>query len=341
MLQKQRESMYVVGCDLSPETGEGFLAISLIELVQTRFSVIVYTDKLVQILRSHPLLRDRFLPLYLFTVCVVLRLGSHRVVLLNYVPIWNFLNAILARCGVQLAPITGSVLIVSARASLRERFIRLYFQRALITLSAWLLPRRSFVWCATPSVFLQLQNAGLKNLAFGFPYLHKIKPLPPMPKTFDLFIYSNAHPTKNHEAVRQFLASPLTRRFNICYVGPATETHSNVLSFSLIPEEEFNQLLARSRLYLTFSFEDAGITGFKALAYGMPVLCPNSSGLAYSVQYEGPYCFADPYDLEDICSKVSTLLSCKLLKEKSKLTKKFDQIKEQNNDASIKWISSL
>lgn len=341
MTGNQRESMYVVGCDLSPQTGEGFLAMSLIELVQTRFTVTIYSDRLVQALRSRPLLRDRFLPLYLFAVCLALRFCSHRVVLLNYVPIWNFLIAVLARCGVRLAPITGSVLVVPARASLRERFIRLHLQRALITLSTWMIPRSQFLWCATPSVFLHFQHAGLQNLGFGFPYLNKIKPLPPIAKTFDLFIYSNAHPVKNHKAVQQFLASPLTRNFNICYVGPSEETHNNVSSFGTIPEGEFNQLLARSRLYLTFSFEDAGITGFKALAYGMQVLCPRSSGLAYSVQYEWPYCFSDPFDVEDICKNVLSLLGCETVQQKCKLTEKFEQLKEKYDDVSIKWLLSL
>lgn len=341
MIGKESKSIYVVCCDFSLNTGEGFLANSLIELVQTRFSVIVYNDKLVQVLRTRRLLLDRVLPLYLFVVCLALRLGRRRVVLLNYVPIWNFLNAILARCGVRLAPITGSVLVVPARASLMERFIRQYLQRVLITLSQWLLPRKQFFWCATPSVYLQLQHAGLQNLGFGFPYLNKIMPPPTMAKTFDLFIYSNAHPVKNHGSVRQFLVAPLTRNFNICYVGPLVETHQNVSSFGSIPEEEFNKLLASSRVYLTFSFEDAGITGFKALAYDIPVLCPQSSGLAFSVQYDEAFCFADPYDVEDICNKSSYLLGCDSLQHKNKLIDKFYKLKETYDIVSIKWVSSL
>jgi hypothetical protein len=343
MTGKQRMSIYVVGCDLSPKTGEGFLANSLIELIQTRFSVAVYTDRFVLAFRLRPLLRARVLPLYLFAVCLALRLGRHRVVLLNYVPIWNFLNAVLARCGVRLAPITGSVFVVSARAGLRERLIRLYLQRVLVTLSEWLLPRKSYLWCATPSVFLQLQHTGRQNLGFGFPYLNKIRPLPlpPMTKIFDLFIYSNVHPVKNHGAVRQFLNSTLTRNFNICYVGPLVETHQNVSSFGSIPEGEFNKLLASSSVYLTFSFEDAGITGFKALAYDIPVLCPLSSGLAFSVQYDEAFCFADPYDVEDICNKSSYLLGCDSLQHKSKFMDKFYKLKETYDNVSIKWVSSL
>ena len=338
---KPRKSMYVVGCDLSTKTGEGFLANSLIELIQTRFSVAVYTDPFVQALRSHSMLRDRFLPLYLFAVCLVLRLGCNRVLLLNYVPIWNFLNAVLACCGVRLAPITGSVFVVPARASLRERLIRLYMQKLLVKITVWLLPRMSFLWCATPSVYLLLKQSGRQNLGFGFPYLNKIKPLPPMVKTFDLFIYSNSHPVKNHGAVRQFLSSPLTRNFNICYVGPPERTLQNVFLFGVVPEEEFNHLLARSRLYLTFSFEDAGITGLKALAYGIKVLCPSRSGLAFSLQYEEPYCFADPYDVEKICQMLSSLLACDSVQQTSKLTEKFDLLKEKYHETSIKWVSSL
>lgn len=341
MVASQRKTACVVGCDLSPETGEGFLANSLIELVGARYVVTVYTDRIVRALRSRPFLRDRVLPLYLFVVCLALRLGTHKVVLLNYVPIWNFLNAIMACCGVRLGPITGSVFVVPARAGLKELIMRLYLQRVLIMLSERLLPRRTFLWCATPSVFMQLQRAGLKNLDFGFPYLNNINPMTPMTKTFDLFIYSNAHPVKNHDAVRQFLTSPLTRGFNICYVGQEAETHHNVLSFRSIPEENFNKLLARSRLYLTFSFEDAGITGFKALAYGIPVLCPRSSGLAFSVQYEEAYCFGDPYNVEDISSRAFSLLRCDTVLQKSKMTEKFKQLKEKYNDASIKWVSSL
>jgi hypothetical protein len=73
----------------------------------------------------------------------------------------------------------------------------------------------------------------------------------------------------------------------------------------------------------------------------MLVLCPSRSGLAFSVQYEEPYCFADPYAVEDICNKTSSLLDCETVQQKSKLTEKFDQLKEKYDDASLKWVSSL
>ena len=341
MISSKRKTAYVVGCDLSPETGEGFLALSLIELMRSSLNVTIYNDRFIQILRSFALLRDRVLPLYLFAVCLTLRLLGCRVVLLNYVPIWNFLNAFLALCGVRLAPITGSVLVTPARASFGERIKRLYLQRVLIKIFERLLPQRTFFWCATPSVFIRLQNAGLRNLCFGFPYLNKIEPAPKMTKTFDLFIYSNAHPVKNHNAVIRFLSSQLTSGLKICYVGPALKTHQNVTSFSSVIEQDFNQLLARSRLYLTFSFEDAGITGFKALAYGIPVLCPKISGLAFAVQYNVSYCFVDPYNIDEIISKSIFLLDPKTGDQKKIMIEKFNKLKENYNEASFKWVASL
>lgn len=341
MVPSKRKTAYVVGCDLSPETGEGFLALSLIELMRSCFDVTIYTDRFTQILSSFDLFRDRVLPFYLFIVCLTLRLFGYRVVLLNYVPIWNFLNALLAFCGVRLAPITGSVLITPARASFWERIKRLYLQRALIKIFELLLPRRTFFWCATPSVFLRLQNAGLRNLCFGFPYLNKIEPAPKMTKTFDLFIYSNSHPVKNHKAVIKFLSSQSSLGLKICYVGPPLKTHPNVTSFSGVLEKDFNHLLACSRLYLTFSFEDAGITGFKALAYGIPVLCPRSSGLAFAVQYDVSNCFIDPYNIDDVLSKSIFLLSPEAVNQNSLMIQKFNKQKENYNEAASKWVTSL
>lgn len=333
--------IHAIACDLSPETGEGFLALSLIDLMRTRFDVKIYTDCVVRRLRSNPLLRDRVLPIYLFCVCLVLRIRRHKVALLNYVPIWNFLNAFLARCGVRLAPMTGSALIVPARASIGERLKRKYFQKLFIMATERLLPVRTLLWCATPSVYLELQRAGLRNLYFGFPYLNKIQPVAPVVPVYDIFIYSGTHPIKNHEAVRQFLAHPIARQFKICYVGPTTgENCLGVDFYRAIPEDEFNLLLAKSRLYVTFSYEDAGITGFKALSYGIPVLCPRTSGLAYAIEYDESYCYPDPYDTMEILNRIVYLLSNPQAACRD-LTQTYHQLKEKSRISSATWLSSL
>lgn len=335
-----RLQIYVVGCDLSPETGEGFLALSLIDLMQTRFAVKVYTDWMVRFLRRSPLFRDRVLPIYIFFVCLVLRVGQHKVVLLNYVPIWNFLNAFLARFGVRLAPITGSTLLVPARPTMCEWVKRKYVQKLLILLTECFLPRRTFLWCATPSVFLELQRAGMENLCFGFPYLNKIQPLSPVSPVFDVFIYSGTHAIKNHEAVRQFIAHPMAHRLKVCYVGPTLGNQPHISSHCGISEEEFNQLLAKSRLYVTFSYEDSGITGFKALAYGVAVLCPQKSGLAFSLEYDESHCYPDPHDADEIHNRITLLLATPPASRKD-LTETFHHLKDKSSTSADTWLLSL
>ena len=333
--------IFAIGCDISPKTGEGFLAQSLIDLMRTRFSVAIYTDWVINLARKNILLRDRVLPIYISFVCLFLRIRQRKVVLLNYVPIWNFLNAVLARCGVRLAPMTGSALLVPARASMSERVKRKYIQKLFIMLTKHLLPARTLLWCATPSVFIELQRAGLENLCFGFPYLNKIQSISPVEPVYDIFIYSGTHPVKNHEATRRFITHSMVRRFKICYVGPAIGVdYSHVHSYHQIPEEEFNQLLATSRLYVTFSYEDAGITGFKALAYGINVLCPLTSGLAFALEYDKSSCYLDPYDVDEIYSRVVDLLGNPRASRKD-LTDTFHRLKEKSNTASAIWLASL
>lgn len=341
MTAENRTTAYVLGCDLSLETGEGFLAHSLIDLIQARFDIIIYNDLIVRQLCVVPVFRDRVLPIYLFIVCLMLRLYRRRVILLNYVPIWNFLNAILARCGVHLAPITGSVFIVPARASRRELIKRRYVQRILVALSGWLLPRDKFIWCATHSVYQQLNQAGFSKIGLGIPYLSRIKPFPYGEKNFDIFIYSGNHPIKNHDAVLQFLENPLSRNFTICYVGPPFNFKPNVSCFNSISEQQFDILLSSARIYLTFSFEDSGITGFKALANSMPVMCPRRSGLAHATSYDEDYCFEDPYDSEILYHMASKLLCERSTKFHSQSHNIFAYLKAQHEKASGEWISSL
>lgn len=339
-----RPSLLAIGCDLSAVTGEGFLALSIVDLMQSRFSVSIYSDLIMQGLGQHGLLRDRLLPLYVFIVCIAQRLAGRRVVLLNYVPIWNFLNSFLTRCGVRLAPVTGSALVVPARARRCDRLLRLHLQKLLIGATCFLLSRRFVLWCATPSVYQTLKTAGFPQLYFGFPFLSRIHARVPQPVIFDVFIYSGTHTIKNHEAVCRWLHYTASTDLKVCYVGPnLPEKYSQVQAFEQLPEDAFNSMLARSALYVSFSFEDAGITGFKALAFGVPVLCPTSSGLAYALEYSDTYCFTDPFDSPDILQRVECLLPEARDRNRSSNAchSVFYQLQEQSTAAAAAWLASL
>lgn len=339
----EKSKIIALACDSSLSTGEGFLAHSIIDLMSERYFVSIYDDFVMRRLGCHRLLRDRFLPMYVFAVCVVQRLAGNQVILLNYVPIWNFLNCFLTRCGVRLGPVTGSALMVPARSSWHVRFMRLQVQSLLIRISCMLLSRHTPLWCATPSVYQTLKKAGLKQLYFGFPFLSRIEIQSPQPVKFDVFIYSGTHDIKNHEAVRQWFQTIASTNLKVCYVGPNLPLkYSHVWTYEHLHTDVFDTKLACSSLYLSFSFEDAGITGFKALAFGVPVLCPRSSGLANALEYREMYCYSDVYDSSDILQRVEQLLPAaqqRLISDACRTF--FIKLKDQSTASASAWLGAL
>ena len=336
-----RPKILALACEMSPTTGEGYLARSLIDLMQSSFEVSVYTDSFMRLLYRHTFARDRLLPVYIFFLCLGLRLVGTRVVLLNYMPIWNFLNAFLARVGVFLGPITGSALISPARPRWLQRISRVYVQKLFIFLTSKLLPSRRLYWCATPSVFRVLGCSGFKKLYLGFPYLSSIRPAERAVGSaeFDIFIYSGRHTIKNHTAAYGWINRNVDD-FRVCYVGPDLNLpHSKLVAFNTVPEERFNELLSCSALYLSFSFEDAGITGMKALAFGVPVLCPHQSGLAYAVEYRTENCYVDPFDFADITRLVRNILSEQ--SDPDSYRQRFIDLKGKSNKAATAWLESM
>jgi hypothetical protein len=341
---KEKTKIYAIACDFSPNTGEGFLARSIVDLMRSIYAVSVYTDFLMRWFQRSDFLRDRLLPLYVFIICVVQRLTGKRVVLLNYTPIWNCLNGLLTRCGVCLGPITGSALMLPARANWYVRLLRTHVQKLLIAATLFTISHRRVIWCATPSVYKTLKRDGFRQLFFGFPFLSSIKIKAPQRALFDVFIYSGTHGIKNHGAVCQWLQQVSSSDLKVCYIGPnLPQKYSNIQSFEMLQEEAFNSMLACSAIYISFSFEDAGVTGFKALAFGVPVLCPVQSGLGFALDYSAINCFADPFDSLNILHKVERLLP--EARQRTGISdechKVFYQLQQQSASAAGAWLSAL
>jgi len=299
----------VVAADISPNTGEGFLAISLIRLLRQRFEVCIYRDLVIRGLRSNRFARDRILPLYLVCTCALLRLLRRKVILLNYVPAWNFLQALLTHIGVILGPITGSASVIPTRPTAWQTLTRRWLQGICILLTRVSLSTRQVYWCATPSVHRALTKRHRLRCSFAFPYLREIAVGASNEIEYDIFIYSTKHPIKNHPAAVKFVELCSAMSYRIIFVGDNNiDKNSNVDAYRMLEQSTFDDLLSRSALYISFSNEDSGITGFKALAMGVPVLCPAISGLGYALNTLQQYYYDDPYDTGALVEKVEEIL---------------------------------
>ena len=333
--------LYILGCDLRLDTGEGFLANSIISELKSSHDVLVYEDPIIHFLRMSNFARDRIQPIYIFFVGLLLLVRKKKVVVVNYIPIWNFLNSLLVRFGAQIGPVTGSVGIVPKESNFFDKFCREYLQVTLIHFFLKLCPREIFLWAATPSVMCQFQEYKFRNLAFAFPFASYIEELEVSDKKFDIFIYSSNHPIKNHPAMLRALDILRADNYSICYVGPSLErSYEGVTCYSNLSESEFNRHLASSKLYISFSNEDAGITGMKALAYGLPVLCPLQSGLSFMTSFDQSYTYNDPYDSLEIANKANYLLGkASFFRDKSK--RYFFKLRADSMRVLSKWSKAL
>ena len=338
---KRNRILAFIACDISTKTGEGYLANALINYTENiSFKrKYVYTDVIVRLLRKNEFFRDRVLPFYLFVISVFLLLIGHRVVVLNYVPIWNFLNAILVRFGAVIGPVTGSLTSIPHNAGIIVRFLRGTLQLAFARVFRLVYPANEFIWAATKSVSTFL---GQEKAIFGLPYIFNIKPLSSSDdmEKYDIFVYSSNHPIKNHKVLTIFLDFLQDENYKVCYVGPEVKSHNFLCQHKKLCESEFNQKLAQSNLYLSFSYEDSGITGLKAMASKIPILCPKKGGLSKFLKQNKYMCFDDINNFTEILSKIKLVN-----KNSAKLGEYtyvcFNNLLIKSEHASCSWLKKI
>ncbi len=328
-------------CDVAPDTGEGFLAQAVLAQIAATESVTLYCDPIVERLRAVPFARDRLLPLYLGLVILVSLFARRKCLLLNYVPIWNFMNAGLTRLGLRLGPVTGSVGVVPARPGLRDRWVRGGLQRTLaVTTMKLLAPTRCY-WAATPSVHGALSTRIASPVVFGFPVAPHVRERWATDKAHDFFLDSTGHPLKNHPAALALAKRLAEAGYKVFCVGDGFSAVSPLLTArSRLDESEFNAILAGSRVFVSTSFEDSGITCLKALASGVPAFCPRSSGMAVMVENDAAWCFDDPYETDVVASRAIELLNNS--ESAAPVARmRFQRAKQAAAEAFAFWKSSL
>lgn len=304
------KSIVLFACDVSQHTGEGFLANAVLAKLPENRALYVYNDPIVTWLRLYSFARDRLLPLYLTWVIALHLLARKRCVLLNYTPAWNFINAALTRLGLRLGPITGSIGVIPELATNRQSWMRGTLQDCMVRMTCYLLPPDRLQWAATPTVRTVLSATSKFPVVFGFPSVLCVSASPAATKRFDYFFYSNAHPIKNHGA-SLLLAEQLARAgYRLCCIGDGfSDLRGDVTAYRRVDEAKFNSALAASKVFVSTSYEDAGITAIKALANGVPILCPQQSGMAVMAQGDPRWCYPNPYNTSEVFGRAVELLN--------------------------------
>ena len=283
-MKKSLKKSLLIACDRSPDTGEGKLFLSIANELIKRSEIKIYSDVVTSYFETVKFLQDRVLPIYLFFVALLMSIKYEKVYFINYAPLWAWWLGFLDRAGVIIGPITGSISAVPLKKDLMSLFVRVWMQKLMCGLHISILDKKKFKWAATKSVEKFLRSNGLQKVLYAPPAMLQISENKERKKTdeFDLFIYSSRHAIKNNDFLNRLMEALIREtELKIVYIGPDADRYLStpkVVSFFSLSETEFDQLLLKSRCYLTVSFEDAGITFLKSLSFGLNVVCKSGVG---------------------------------------------------------------
>ena len=270
----------VVACDAHGKTGEASLAKSIMLALEERGATIdLYTPNRTTWITNTAVFKRRLAHFYGFFVAAFLALFSRKkTIYVNYVPLWNPLVAILARLGVVLGPLTGSVGITPLEPTWRDQFLRGFLQRKLALFTLWLLPKRRYYWAATPSVYEVMRFNGFENVGRGFPFyltenfVSKTNRDYKDITTNSFFIYCKNHPLKNWKFTNKVAQHLCKLGFRVTLIGHANFDHKNLHNLNMVTEDEFNSHILSSECFLCLTSEDAGIACMTADLYRKPII---------------------------------------------------------------------
>jgi hypothetical protein len=279
-----QDTLIILACDLSNDTGEGRLACSLLDAFSSKqLNFTVYKDFITKTLSKNAHARDRFLPIYLVIIAIILSVKRKKVVYLNYCPIWNPSIFLLTNIGVLLGPITGSHGLVPEKKQTISSLLRKRLLPLLSYLSVKVCDNLQTYWTATPTVSSYLNKHRIRNDC-GRPFLmdHSFRSdtLSLLSVKYDIFIYATKHPMKNYNELMEMVSKKIDNNLKICWVGQCKLQQTNIENHSKVSSQKFFELLSQSSTYLTLSYEDAGIAAFQAINLRKPLLFPIESPLS-------------------------------------------------------------
>ena len=290
----------IVACDFQESSGEGrlargFLDISGIDMNKSKVVTYVEDHKSAEKSGNCSGLRGifRYLAPYLWLWKTLRCPENHHyeeMVVLNYLPIWNFITFLLVPSSAKLAPITGSPPVnlkhihASKISKLRYFILRNIILVMLSFVSASIIRLRNLkVLPATPFVSKYLHSEQSSYLFVSAvvktatnSQQNKCK------KIYDLIAYTNEHSLKNNELLLKILRLNSHARLNIALIvrGKVAKKFSDQ-SCSLFEElsnDEVIQLIQGSRAALICSLEGAGFFANEAAIHGLKIFCFPDTG---------------------------------------------------------------
>lgn len=213
--------------------------------------------------------------------------------ILNFIPLWNFLFFLVVPKNVELGPVTGGGVIClkhlggSKSQRLRSHIARNYAIPFLYSLSTAIIYARALkIKPATPGVAKAL---GIKEPTPRIievdarPFHVPQKTTVPIKLQTDLLCYVGDHPLKNTSLTIELINQLAKADIRISVIGALGREYTldeDITHYIEISHDAVFGLLRNTKAVLSLSLEQAGFFTYEAAALGRRVLCLPESGAA-------------------------------------------------------------
>ena len=289
-----------IACNFDPNTGEGRLAHLFIEQMGLKAEL----GKLICFVPKSKS-RDLNVPgskifkycsVYLWLWSIILRYrmcSNTEMLILNYLPIWNFITFLLVPASAQLAPITGSsaINLNHLYAAPYQRILQVIIRNFLLVylskLSSHIIKLRGLsLKPATPFVskYLHRESGQAFFITTSLPKLQKFR-TNERKNCYDLVAYTNDHPLKNNHLLKCLI--PLLAKYNmrLAVIARGQCVHEfldlECDLFENINHEKVVSILNKSDAVLICSLEGAGFFAQEAAYLGLKIFCFPDTGASF------------------------------------------------------------
>jgi len=237
--------LYYWASDERKNSGEGILAnlfISDIKKYYTKYTLINTNNKKKNY--------KKFYNKYILNILGALKLWvyffqGHKIIYVNYLPIWNFLIFFILPPKTIIGPITGSS--IYKENSLLNVFFRKYLFNLFEKISLLIVfYRQKEILFSTELLKFNLKKSHRMKAYFNYALSSFEGFLKQRVKKIDFLIYHRMHSNKNNSFIKYFLENSMHKKLKMIVVGDRINSN-NVQNMGYISRDKVKKLLTNTK----------------------------------------------------------------------------------------------
>jgi 3-isopropylmalate dehydratase small subunit len=322
----KNKNLLIWASDLSPNTGEGILAINFLNEIQktkkyknikiktlensTNVKNINFNKIKYKEVNKKTIYHKYFGPIY---GAIYIFFNSHKsdVLFLNYLPFWNFIVFLIIPSKTILGPITGGV--YSGRANNLNLFVRKYFFPLFYMISKIIIYRKFKKIIFSTNILKDFIKKD-KSTLINFVQILFNKKNYKTKKIYDIIFYNRNHETKFSDNIKNTIVN-LSKYCRICVIGDDFN-HVNIKNFGWVQREKALKLMQRSKLAFNSAENFLSIFGIDCINNGILVVYDNN--IKSNLKYKNSNYIPVNFNNTNVASaKILRLISTTKFKENS------------------------